>query len=108
MSIFSVTDIFMGMSVFLFITGIFAIASGIFILVAKVAGGDLRTIARQTTALAQKGLTEEVSGLVGNATALIAAVNDLVKTTSGIGIFLILVGIVAIGCAMGILTMVKI
>jgi hypothetical protein len=73
-----------------------------------VAGGDLRTIARQTTALAQKGLTEEISGLVGNATALIAAVNDLVKTTSGIGIFLILVGIVAIGCAMAILSMVKI
>jgi hypothetical protein len=107
MSIFSVTDIFMGMSVFLFITGIFAIASGIFILVAKVAGGDMRTIARQTTALAQKGLTEEVSGLVGNATALIAAVNDLVKTTSGIGIFLVLVGITAIGCAMAILSMVK-
>ncbi len=104
MSIFSVSDIFMGMSVFLFIIGIFSIASGIFILVAKVAGGDLRTIARQTTALAQKGLTEEISGLVGNATALIAAVNDLVKTTSGIGIFLIIVGIVAIGFAMGILT----
>ncbi len=34
----------------------FAIASGIFILVAKVAGGDLRTIARQATALGQKGL----------------------------------------------------
>lgn len=104
MSIFSVSDIFMGMAVFLFIIGIFSIASGIFILVAKVAGGDLRTIARQTTALAQKGLTEEVSGLVGNATALIGAVNDLVKTTSGIGIFLIIVGIVAIGCAMGVLT----
>jgi hypothetical protein len=103
MSAFSVTDIFLAMAVFLFITGIFAIASGIFILVAKVAGGDIRTIARQTTALAQKGLTEEVSGLVGNATALIAAVNDLVKTTSGIGIFLVLVGIVSIGSALAIL-----
>lgn len=107
MSIFSVTDIFLAMAVFLFIVGIFAVGSGIFILVAKIAGGDLRTIARQTTALAQKGLTEEVSGLVGNATALIAAVNDLVKTTSGIGIFLILVGIVSIGCAMVIVTQLK-
>lgn len=104
MSIFSVNDIFLGMAVFLFIIGIFSIASGIFVLVAKIAGGDLRTIARQTTALAQKGLTEEISGLVGNATALIAAINDLVKTASGIGVFLIMVGIVAIGVALGILT----
>jgi hypothetical protein len=104
MSIFSVNDIFLAMAVFLFIIGIFSIASGIFVLVAKIAGGDLRTIARQTTALAQKGLTEEISGLVGNATALIAAINDLVKTASGIGVFLIMVGIVAIGVALGILT----
>jgi hypothetical protein len=107
MSAFSVTDIFLIMAVFLFIIGVFSIASGIFILVAKVAGGDIRTIARQTTALAQKGLTEEVSGLVGNATALIASVNDLVKTTSGIGIFIILVGIVSIGSAMAILSQLK-
>ncbi|NMB54369.1 MAG: hypothetical protein GYA15_06670 [Leptolinea sp.] len=104
MSIFSVNDIFLAMAVFLFIIGIFSIASGIFVLVAKIAGGDLRTIARQTTALAQKGLTEEISGLVGNATALIVAINDLVKTASGIGVFLIMVGIVAIGVALGILT----
>jgi len=107
MSAFSVTDIFLVMASFLFIIGIFSIASGIFILVAKLAGGDIRTIARQTAALAQKGLTEEVSGLVGNATALIAAVNDLVKTTSGIGIFLVLVGIFSIGSALAILSQLK-
>jgi hypothetical protein len=107
MSAFSVNDIFLAMAVFLFIIGIFSIASGLFILVAKVAGGDIRTIARQTTALAQKGLTEEVSGLVGNATALLAAVNDLVKTTSGIGIFLILVGIVSVGSALAIINSLK-
>jgi hypothetical protein len=107
MSAFSVNDIFLAMAVFLFIIGIFSIASGLFILVAKVAGGDIRTIARQTAALAQKGLTEEVSGLVGNATALIAAVNDLVKTTSGIGIFLILVGIVSVGSALAIINSLK-
>jgi hypothetical protein len=44
--------------------------------------------------VAQKGLAEEISGLVGNASALMDSLNQLVRTSAGIGIFLVVFGFV--------------
>lgn len=74
------------------VLGVAAIIVGIVILAVRGSGRGVQTIADQTTKLAQKGVTEEISGLVGNASSLMDALNQLVRTTAGIGIFLVLFG----------------
>jgi hypothetical protein len=76
------------------IMGVIAVAAGIIVLFRKVMGDELKVIANQTTRLAQKGISEEISGLVGNASSLLEALNSLVKTTTGVGVFLTLIGFI--------------
>jgi TRAP-type uncharacterized transport system fused permease subunit len=76
------------------VLGVVALSSGIFVLFRKVMGDELRVIASQTARLAQKGITDEITGLVGNASALLEALNSLVKTTTGVGVFLTLIGFI--------------
>ena len=83
----------------LFLVGVITFWIGVFLLVFRSAGKDVRTIATQTTRLAQKGIAEEIAGLVGNASALMNAMNELVRTTTGIGVFLTLTGLVLMGIA---------
>ncbi len=78
----------------LFALGAISLASGIFILFKKVMGDEMKVIATQTAKLAQKGLAEEVAGLVGNASALLGALKALIKTTTGVGVFLTLIGFI--------------
>jgi hypothetical protein len=77
----------------LFVLGMLTTITGILILTTRVTSKDLRTIASQTSRLAQKGLAEEVAGLVGNASSLLDAMNQLVRTTAGVGVFLTLLGL---------------
>jgi len=57
---------------------------------------DIKEIAQETSELAQKGISDDLSGLVGNASSLVDALNQLVRTAAGIGSFLILMGFVSI------------
>ena len=82
------------MAVILFVLGIACTITGIIILTIRVSGGDLRTLAMQTTRLAQKGMADDIAGLVGNASNLLAALNDMVRTTAGIGVFITVIGII--------------
>jgi hypothetical protein len=77
----------------LLLMAVISLFSGIITLVFRVNGKDIHTLASQTLRLAQKGVSDEVSGLVGNASALLEALNQLVKTTTGVGVFLILVSL---------------
>jgi len=85
-------EFLMMMAVSLFGLGLLTISIGIWMLVKRVIGNELKQISQQTTRLAQKGLTEDIAGLVGNAGQLVEALNSLAKTASGIGIFLNLAG----------------
>jgi hypothetical protein len=76
------------------IFGVISLAAGLYILFHKVMGGELKVIASQTTRLAQKGISEEIAGLVGNASALLDALNQLVRTTTGVGVFMTLIGLI--------------
>ena len=76
------------------VLGVIAIGVGIVILAIRGSGRAVQTIADQTTKLAQKGIAEEISGLVGNASSLMEALNQLVRTSAGIGIFLVLFGFI--------------
>ena len=89
--------VLLGMSACLFVLGLVSIGSGIVILVSKSMGGELKEIARQTAKITQRGITDDMAGLVGNASSLIDALNQLVRTSSGIGIFLVLVGFLLVG-----------
>ena len=90
----TVNDLLLTISSILFLMGIVGIGSGVVILVTKVMGGDIKLITAQASDLAKKGIAEAVTGLVGNASKLIDSLNDLVRTASGVGIFLVLIGFV--------------
>jgi hypothetical protein len=76
----------------LFLLGLATSITGILILAIRSFGKNVQTLATQTTKLAQKGIAEEISGLVGNASMLLDATNQLVRTTAGVGVFLTLLG----------------
>ncbi len=87
----SVPDFILTMAGAMFVMGLISLAMGIYLLTSKAGGKDIRTIAQQATKLANKGTAEEVAGLVGNASTLVDALNGLVKTATGVGIFLVVV-----------------
>lgn len=81
-------------SISIFLLGTVILVAGILILFRKVMGGEVKMLADQTAKLGQKGITEGISGLVGNASSLLDALNNLIKTAAGIGIFLTITGVV--------------
>lgn len=83
----------------LFFLGMLTFAAGVLILAFRASSSDLKTLASQTARLAQKGLAEDVAGLVGNASNLVDAMNQLVRTTRGVGIFLTIMGMLMMGLA---------
>jgi len=83
----------------LFGLGIIVMIISIFILTRQAIGRNIQAIATQTTKLAEKGITENIAGLVGNASALINALHDLSKTNTGIGVFLVFLGITLLSTA---------
>jgi len=95
----SIPDLLLSMSIALFGIGAIAVAVGVFVLASRVLNEDIKVIARQTSRLAQKGIADDVAGLVGNASALIESLNRLVQTTSGIGIFLTIAGFILVAAA---------
>jgi hypothetical protein len=76
-----------------FLLGFLTFIAGILILVFRTSSSEVKALATQTARLAQKGIAEEVAGLVGNASTLVDAMNQLVRTTRGVGIFLTVLGL---------------
>ena len=97
MTILQNEDIMLLMVISVFFLGMCTFLIGIFVLIGRALGKDVRNLTAQTAQLAQKGIAEDVSGLVGNASALLEALQSMMKTTAGIGIFLTLVGIGLMG-----------
>ena len=94
-----VCDIKLFMVIGLFILGIITLLIGIILLITRSAGKEVRTLATQTAQLAKKGIAEDVAGLVGNASTLLSATNDLVRTSAGIGVFLAVLGFLLMAVA---------
>ncbi|MFL7894080.1 MAG: hypothetical protein ACK2UM_04480 [Anaerolineales bacterium] len=94
-----VFDIKLFMVIGLFILGIITLLIGIILLITRSAGKEVRTLATQTAQLAKKGIAEDVAGLVGNASTLLSATNDLVRTSAGIGVFLAVLGFLLMAVA---------
>ena len=100
----TVSDFLLTMASVLLFCGVVVMALGVITLIGKFNGKELRTIADQTTKLAQKGVTDEISGLVGNARSLIEALDQMVKTTAGIGVFLVILGALLLVAAYVLIT----
>jgi hypothetical protein len=83
----------------LFLLGMIAFLTGILILALRTASPDIKTLALQTSQLAQKGIAEDISGLVGNASNLLDSMNQMVRTTRGVGMVLALLGMFLMGLA---------
>lgn len=83
----------------LFVIGLVCFIIGVIVLLTRSVGKDIRALVNQTSYLARKGLAEEVAGLVGNVSALLNATNELIKTTAGIGVFFMLLGVALMGVA---------
>ena len=95
------------MATVLFVVGLITLGLGIFILAKQAIGKVIQTIAEQTTKLAQKGISEDISGLVGNASSLIAALDQLVRSTAGIGVILILVSFALLGSSYALIIQIR-
>ncbi|NIN96167.1 MAG: hypothetical protein GTO49_14580 [Anaerolineae bacterium] len=77
-----------------FLLGCLCVILGITVLVTRGYSREVRALAAHTARLSQKGIAQDVTGLVNSASELIAALNDLVRTASGIGVFLVMLGLV--------------
>jgi len=79
--------------------GVICLIFSIIILARQAINKNIETIANQTTKLAEKGITDGVSGLVGNASLLINSLNELSRSNSGIGIFFVFLSLVLLAAA---------
>jgi hypothetical protein len=76
----------------MFLVGLLTFITGAIILVLRSRDREMDALTAQTSQLVNKGLAEDVAGLVGNASALLNAMNDLARTQNGIGIILLITG----------------
>ena len=72
--------------------GLFAILAGLLILIVGPYSKEARILAAQSARISQKGLTGDISAVAQSATALVEAVNSLIRTSSGNAIVLVVVG----------------
>ena len=100
-------DFIQMMATVLFLAGLISLGIGIFSLAKQAIGKVVQAIAEQTTKLAQKGISEDIAGLVGNASSLIAALDQLVRSTAGIGVILILVSFALLGSAYALIIQIR-
>jgi hypothetical protein len=95
-------DILLAMILSLFLLGTITFASGIVILLTRTVGRDVSAITSSTSKLAQKALANDIAGLVGNASVLLNATNEMVRTSAGVGVLLLFIGLLLIGIALGL------
>lgn len=95
----NINDLLAMFAIGLFVLGGLCLVSGSLILIVRVPNKEVKTLATQTARLAQKGLAEDVVGLVGHASSILEGLNQLTKTTTGVGVFLIIIGILMMGGA---------
>lgn len=75
-----------------FALGLVALGAGLTLLILGPYRKEAKIIAGQSARISQKALTDNITGVVQSATALVDAVNNLIRTSSGNAIVLIVVG----------------
>jgi len=98
---FTLNDPVMVMLGVMFFLGMLSFLSGITILILRASNQDVKALTAQAARLVQKGVTDEISGLVGNLSSLLDSMEQLVRTTRGVGVFLMILGALTMSCAAG-------
>jgi hypothetical protein len=86
------TNLQLMMGLTFFPLGLASIVTGLVILAAGPYKQEAKVLAQQSARIGQKGLTDDITLVTQSATALVDAVNGLIKTASGNAIVLIVVG----------------
>lgn len=92
MTIYDIARVLSAMGSGLFLIGLITFATGVAVLVIRSIGQDTRTISKAIAQITEKGIADDISGLVGNASSLMTATTNLIQTTKGIGVFLVISG----------------
>ena len=93
MSAYIVTeDVRLLMGLIFFPAGLLAIVTGLIMLVAHPYRDEAKILAAQSARLGQKGVGDNIAVAAQSATALIEAVNNLIRTSSGNALIIIAVG----------------
>jgi len=87
-----------------FLMGSLCVLMGAFVMISRGYSRDVQALAAHTARLGRKGLAEEVTGLVTSATELMSSINSLAKTATGIGIFLIILGLALLAASYWLMT----
>jgi hypothetical protein len=103
----TIQDVLLTMSASFFLLGMITFTAGLFILFTRVTGQNVRAISDQTAQLAQKGLAEDIAGLVGNANALLNTMAEMVRTAAGVGVFLSISGTTMMGAGFWVLLQIR-
>jgi hypothetical protein len=90
----SVNDFVFTLAGVVLFLGVIAFIVGLFTLAFKITTGDYAKISNQSAKLISKGLTDDVSDLMGNASSLLESLTQMSKTRAGVGMFLIIVAFV--------------
>jgi hypothetical protein len=86
-------DVRLLMGLIFFPAGLLAIITGLVMLVAHPYRDEAKMLASQSARLGQKGVGDNIATATQSATALIDAVNNLIRTSSGNALVIIAVGI---------------
>lgn len=99
----NLSDVLLTMSASMFLLGLVTFAIGVFILVNRATGKDMKLITSQTSQLVGKGIAEDIAGLLGNASTLLQTMADMVRTAAGVGVFLTITGALLMGLSLFII-----
>lgn len=92
MTIYDIARVLSAMASGLFLIGLITFATGVAVLIIRSIGQDTRSISKSIAQITNKGIADDLSGLVGNASMLMDATTNLIQTTKGIGVFLVISG----------------
>jgi len=92
MTIYDIARVLSAMASGLFLIGLITLATGVAVLIIRSIGQDTRSISKSIAQITKKGIADDISGLIGNASALMTATTNLIQTTKGIGVFLVISG----------------
>lgn len=87
------------MALIAFAAGVITLIGGIVILAVRVSSKGKDSLTNQASQVAQKSLAEDFSGMMVNASTMMESMNQLVKTATGIGVFLCCLGLTLMAAA---------
>ncbi len=90
-----------------FVLGVSCVILGIVMLITRGFSGEVRSLAVHTSRIGKKGIAQDVTGLVQSASELIGAINQLVRTASGVGAFLVTLGLLMIMTSYYVVTQIQ-